>query len=71
MEEREKTKKRKKSLNNIMKYTESLTHEQRNKLLDLFEILYNLNDEQRMFVISQFCHNCGINDPDCQCWNDD
>ncbi len=30
-----------------------------------------LSDEERVEVFSNYCCYCGLNDPDCQYWNDE
>jgi hypothetical protein len=33
--------------------------------------LADLTDEERLEVFAAFCTECGCDDPDCQCWNDE
>jgi hypothetical protein len=35
------------------------------------EKLTILSEERRLEVFSKFCKYCGIDDPKCQCWNDE
>ena len=38
---------------------------------DIVKALMALTEDQRVEVFSNFCRNCGIDDPRCQCWNDE
>lgn len=33
--------------------------------------LLELSEDERLDVFSNFCKSCGIDDPRCQCWNDE
>ncbi len=37
----------------------------------LVELMQRMTDEERMDVMSEFCHHCGCTDPSCNCWNDE
>lgn len=37
----------------------------------LIKELDKLSDHERYDVISRYCGYCGVNSPDCQCWNDE
>lgn len=30
-----------------------------------------LSDEQRTNILNGYCRDCGTDNPDCQCWNDE
>jgi len=33
--------------------------------------LSRLEPDQRLDVLRRFCRSCGVDDPSCQCWNDE
>lgn len=35
------------------------------------DLLDQLTDEQRLELFDMFCKECGSEDTDCQCWNDE
>ena len=39
--------------------------------VDILAYLNALTDDERMEIISRFCHHCGSKDTSCQCWNDE
>ena len=41
------------------------------RMLDCFEGLDRLTDEERMFIFGKFCTSCGGRDPYCHCANDE
>lgn len=37
----------------------------------VIDLMMQLTEERRLEVIAEFCQSCGIDDPRCQCENDD
>lgn len=35
------------------------------------DLLDQMTEEQRLELFDMFCKECGSDDPDCQCWNDE
>lgn len=40
------------------------------KLANLKEAMKSLTDEERIAIFSDYCRECGCNDPRCRCWDD-
>jgi hypothetical protein len=41
------------------------------KVEQAIDRLAQLTNEERKEVFAAFCTECGANDPECDCWNDD
>lgn len=37
----------------------------------IIEKMKELNDTERLYIISHFCKSCGTAAPSCNCWNDE